>query len=539
MHRRIHLLARLCLLTALLALACGGSSYRRPAYATGPQVRTVRLSPGAEQPTLDTATGHLFVADPGRHLMEMRSAATGALLRTIPAGEIFRAPLLDARRSHLFVADGDMAGRSGSVLVVDTRTGRVLRAVTVGPYPQPLLLDDGAARLLVSTATNQTRLGRQTTLGSIVILDAHTGMVAARIPYPGTVQLGAFDPQRHRVIVVYDNGTGGQAGRSYGVIDTRAGRLLPIADSNQNGQQPVLDLQRGIAMIIDTDESTVHVVNTATGVVLHTIKVDAFPWNGATDPHSGRGYIVSQGLAVGGAAINSTFSVLDLQAGTVLHQTLVGENATGINLNPAGDRAYVALRTGDLAVLDTGSGRLLRTVRVGETSDYLPAFVSHGLAYAMSFGDVTASSTTDASTSGMLRVLSAHDGTPLRTIPVGVNPSWPPLADATGRRLFFSSPGPPGGMNAFPSGPGTVSVVDAATGRLLRKIPVGIGPSLIGLDPARGHLLVLNRQGDGTAPPSPGRGVPVCSARTRWVGFDAPPPCRQPYASLSIIPLVP
>ena len=537
MHRRIYLLARLCLLTALLVLACGGNRYERPAYATGPQVRTVRLSPGAEQPTLDTATGHLFIADPNRHLVEMRSAATGDLLRTIPAGESSIVLLLAARQRHLFITAVSAADGAGTVLVVDSRTGQVLRVVAVGRFPQPILLDDGAARLLISTKANQTPVERQATSAAIVILDAHTGRVTARIPYPGTVQLGAFDPQRHRAIVVYDNGTGERAGQSYGAIDTRAGRLLPIADSNQNGNQPMLDMQRGIAMIIDTDESTVHVINTATGVVLHTIKVDAFPWNGSIDPRSGRAYIVSQGRAVDGVAINSTFSALDLQAGTVLHQTRIGENATGISLNPAGDRAYVALRTGDLAVLDTGSGRLLRTVRVGETSDYLPAFVSHGLAYAMSFGDVLPQgSAIDASTSGMLRVLSAHDGAPLRTIAIGVNPSWPPLADPTGQWLFFSSPGPPGGMNAFPTGPGSVSIVDAATGRLLRKIPVGIGPSLIDLDPARGHLLVLNRQGDGTAPPSPGRGIPVCSAKIRWFGPN-PPPCRQASASLSIITL--
>lgn len=546
MHWRIYLLARLCLLTALPALACGGSSYERPAYATGPQVRTVRLSPNAGQATLDAATGHLFITDPDRHLVEMRSAATGNPLRTIPAGKSTMAPLLDARRSHIFVTDGDAAGRAGSVLVVDTRTGRVLRAVAVGPNPQPILLDEGAARLLVSTATNRMLIRpatnqfldeSQAARATIVILDASTGRITARIPSPGPVFFGTLDPQRHRATVLYSNRIG-QPNVGYGVVDTRTGRPLAIVDANRNGQQPVLDLQRGIAMIIDTDESTVHVVNMATGMVLHTIKVDTSPEGGAIDPRNGRAYIVSLGLSFSGVAANSTFSVLDLRAGTVLRKVPVGENVTGISLNPAGDRAFVALGTGDLVMLDTGTGRLLRTTHVGLISGYSPVFLSHGLAYAMSFGDVTSSGSIVANTSGMLRVLDAHDGALLRTVLVGVNPSWPPLPDATGRRLFFSSTGPIDNMNAFPSGTGTVSVVDAATSRLLRKVAVGIGPSPIGLDPASGHLLVLNAQGDGTAPPSPDHGIPVCSAKTPMVG-PYPAPCRHPAATLSIITLAP
>jgi len=543
MHRCIHLLARLCLLTALLALACGGSSHERPAYATGSQVRTVRLSPDAGQATLDTATGHLFVADPGRHLVEMRSAATGDLLRTTPAGESSRALLLDARHGHIFVADGDMAGRTGSVLIVDTRTGLVLRSVAVGPNPQPILLDDGAARLLASTetyrmlakpATNQFRNASSATSAAIVILDANTGRITARIPSPGSISFATLDPRRHRAVVLYSNGSK-EPNVGYGVVDTRAGHPFAIVDANRNGQQPVLDQQRGIAMIIDTDESTVHAVNIATGVVLHTIKVDTSPEGGAIDPRNGRAYIVSLGLSFSGVAANSTFSELDLRAGTVLRKVPVDENVTVISLNPAGDRAFVALGTGDLVLLDTGTGRLLRSMHVGLISAYPPVFISHGLAYGMSFGDVTSSGSIVPNTSGMLRVLDAHDGALLRTILVGVNPSWPPLPDPTGRRLFFSSVGPTDNMNAFPSGTGTVSVVDAATSRLLRKIAVGMGPSLIDLDPARGHLLVLNAQEDGTAPPSHGS-IPVCSAKTPMIG-PYPAPCRHPAATLSIITL--
>lgn len=218
-----------------------------------------------------------------------------------------------------------------------------------------------------------------------------------------------------------------------------------------------------------------------------------------------------------GHSIASSFSTLALEAGVVLRQIVVGEDATGISLSPAGDRAFVALRTGDLAVLDTATVRLLRTVHVGETSDFLPAFVSHGHAYVMSVREVTPRGVIDMQAGGMLRVLDAHDGTLLRTIAVGQNPSWPPLEDVAGGRLFFTNGGALG-LPLLPHSKGAVSVVDASTGTLVRKIPVGIGPSLItlgqslvALDPATRRLLVLNAEGDGSVPPAPGDTAPICS----------------------------
>jgi DNA-binding beta-propeller fold protein YncE len=92
-------------------------------------------------------------------------------------------------------------------------------------------------------------------------------------------------------------------------------------------------------------------------------------------------------------------------------------------------------------------------------------------------------------------------------------------------------------MAVFPYGKGTVSVVDAATGTIDQRIAVGMGPTLIGLDPDTGRLLVLNAYGDGTAPPASG-GSPVCSATTQQDVQEASP-CRRPYASLSIVPLRP
>src|SRR5450755_1347525 len=161
--------------------------------------------------------------------------------------------------------------------------------------------------------------------------------------------------------------------------------------------------------------------------------------------------------------------------------------------------------------------------------------MSHGLAYSISTGEVTQGMTIDVRAGGKLTVFDPHDARVRHTVAVGQSPSWPPLEDALGARLFFTSGGPSAGFNAFPDGPGAVSIVDAATGILLWHITVGFMPSLIGIDPASGRLLVLNAAGDDTAPFGPG---PVCSARTQISQVNTPS-CRAPSASLSIITTAP
>ena len=102
-----------------------------------------------------------------------------------------------------------------------------------------------------------------------------------------------------------------------------------------------------------------------------------------------------------------------------------------------------------------------------------------------------------------------------------------------GRQAVLLQLRPSSGKGFFPYGRGTVSVVNASTGTLVQQTSVGMGPTLIGRDPASGRLLVLNEYGDGTAPPAPGRS-PVCSATTQQ-NLPDQPSCRQPYTSLSIV----
>jgi DNA-binding beta-propeller fold protein YncE len=534
MRARLIQLMRTSVSVALVVAACQGGACAQAA-AGAPGVRTVRLDPWEGPAVLDGSTGHLFLGNSAAHTVEMRSAVTGVLLSSIPVGSDPIELLLAGRQGRLFVSSGKSSASSGGVLIVDTHSGRALHSVTL-PCAQPILADAATGRVLVSAAASGVLAGRQAAGGAIVILEAATGRVIARIGLAGAVYPWAFDARRHRVVVAYSHDDGVHPPvTGYGLVDLRSGTFLPIADHSQSGHAPILDEQRGIAVLLDTGASTVHVVDVATGKVLHVVGVRAVPATGAIDPRTGHAFIVSQGAEIlDGKAGNGTVSALDPATGRVLYRTMVGDNATGISLDAAGDRAYVALGSGELAVLDTTTGRLLATTRVGALSDDPPVVEVHGYAYAMSFGDVMPGGSIDLESGGRLRVLGPRDGRLLRTLSLGPGASWPPLEDRAGGQLLFASSGPFAGKAFFPYGRGTVSVVNAATGTLGRRIAVGMGPTLIGRDPGSGMLLVLNAYGDGTVPPASGSN-PVCSATTQQAIAGAPP-CRRPYASLSIIP---
>lgn|GEM_PF-1648097 len=547
---------RLISIGAALALLVGSSTAGpdvSTTVAARAQLRTVRLGPGAGPVLVDSASGHIFVADSLAGVVEMRSAATGALLSDIQVCPASRcaiasgpgfygsiAMLLSSTEHRLFVTARDLVDRKSVALFVDTHNGTVLaRREAFGAGGIRLLLeDDETHRLLISQDTDP---GKAVERDDILLLDAGSGRVVASTPLGGLVMNWELDAVRHHALVVYEdqhafqNGDAAHA-QHYGMIDTLTGRFVPIADINQNGNLPVLDIQRGIAMILDTDESKVHVVDLTTGKVLHVLPVDAFPESGVIDPNTGRAYIVSLGPTMGQSP-HSTLSAIDPRRGRVLYVAVVGANVTGISLDPSGTRAYVTADTasGDLSIVATATGKLMGTANVGETSMSLPALVVRNIAYVISYGDYSVPSTAEPSSKDKLLELNPSNGRLLRTVVLSPETSWPPLQDLAHQLLVTASTGRI--LQSWPVGAGTLSVIDAANGTLLQRVSVGMEPQVVAQDPSTGSIIVLNSYGDGTAPgPALGDKTPVCDAKIAQQNWGPVlHPCRLPYASLSIV----
>jgi outer membrane protein assembly factor BamB len=496
------------------------------------------LQPGVVATAFDAGANRLFVAT--RTTIGVRDATTGRLLQTIrlpmPALQGETTLLLDTPDGRLIVGttrDARNTASSGAITTIDTRTGGVLCSLQSGTDVTPLVVDEGSKLALVASSVAAPGGPPGVTMGRLAFVDVRTGQPVAQATLPGSVTDWVFDPGRERALVLYPLVLQYGVEPRYAVIDTRHGRILPGHDRDV-GPLPYLDLQRGWAMAVDRTAGLVRVVATATGRVLRTIRVAGLPQAQALDPHTGTGYVVSLGgKQAGSLPSQSTFSILDLARGLVRRQVNIGGGAEGLSLSTSGDRAYISLQSGQLLVVDTTTAKVLGTVDVGPVSVDAPAVTAHGFAYSLRDGTVNANGSTQPSSRGVLYVLNAETGRLVRTIALGTTSNPRPIEDVAHGALLFVTGISSGPWDSLPQ-PGLVTVLQASTGKLLQQIPIGLRPTPVGFDARTGRLLVLNTMGDGTAPPSADPQELTCSAVPASPDLHTTR-CRLPYTSLSII----
>ena len=139
---------------ALLVLACSGvaASLGPPAWAASGrllQTTPVGLHPIAV--AADGQTGLAIVA--ARDTTSILATATGQLVQRIPGGVGYdpygaspHAVAVDVTRARAFVANFNR----GSVSVIDTRTGALVRTIRVGAGPAALAVDKGSGYVFVA-----------------------------------------------------------------------------------------------------------------------------------------------------------------------------------------------------------------------------------------------------------------------------------------------------------------------------------------------------------------------------------------------------
>ena len=121
----------------------------------------------------------------------------------------------------------------------------------------------------------------------------------------------------------------------------------------------------------------------------------------------------------------------------------------------------------------------VRTVRVTEAVRHLAADPRTGHVFIA--GDTT------------LSLLDARHGWTLRTIAAGGHPSALAV-DARRGRVLVANLGVTD-TNGLPTGAGSVDIVSALTGAVLRTVPVGVAPSALAIDERTGRAVVVNAGG--------------------------------------------
>lgn len=109
---------------------------------------------------------------------------------------------------------------------------------------------------------------------------------------------------------------------------------------------------------------------------------------------------------------------------------------------------------------------------------------------------------------GSVSVLDTASGAVLGTVVVGTDPNAAAVDEARGRVFVVNG----GSFDSYgrQTGRGTVSVLDARTAHVLRTVTVGVAPGAVVVDQQTGHVFVLNRGTGGNDRGS----VSVLDART-------------------------
>lgn len=302
------------------------------------------------------------------------------------------------------------------------------------------------------------------------------GLPAVRIAtYPTGI---AVDDRTGRAFVASNlNGTGAVT-----VLDTRTGAAIRTVLSGRNAGAAAVFEPAGRIFI--TDDQGVGVLDARTGDVLRTLHV-GFPYVLAVDRRTRRVF----------AGDNDTVSVLDAGSGVVLHTTRLGLSAQALQANgmvslavdEVGGHALVAT-AGDnrLRVLDARNGRIVYTIPVGVTPWSMAVDGRTGRAYVVNSGGNSVS------------IVDTRRGALIGTTRVGLSPVAVALDAGTGR-VFVTNANHGNVVTNFTM-MGSVSVLDAANGRVLRTVTVGWEPETLAVSErarrvyvfCQGHAYVLD-----------------------------------------------
>lgn len=172
---------------------------------------------------MDERTAHVFVTNEGSHSVSILNARTGAVLQTVGVG-FPRDVAVDERAGRVVVANG----APGTVSLLDATSGAVLHTLDVGGDPDAVAVDARTSRAFVTgTGTNDglyrqlrsigpIRAALPDDYGYVTILDTRSGRVLRTVHVgPSGTKGAAVDGHAGHAFVT------NLAGNSVSMLDAR------------------------------------------------------------------------------------------------------------------------------------------------------------------------------------------------------------------------------------------------------------------------------------------------------------------------------
>ncbi len=390
-----------------------------------------------------------------------------AVIRTLPLDQVLGAVAADARSHHLIVTDTALSTRRGHARLIDATTGNVLATVTFAGDPVDLAIDARTQRAFIGTIAD----GRAT----VLVLDTTSGIVINRQTIPASTFGLATGALGHEVYVVGfapavcdSSGHCTRAASTILRLDSRTGQPLGTFDvpGAMGAFAPDEAAHQAIALSTLTDGTSVaDVLALPDGRRLHVVLGPGLPLRCLVDPRTGHAFIV---LAQGPPwAQTSTLVTVDTRRGRVRRAVALPGAVAALALDAHRTRLYVAY-----------SGPLIRA--------------------AVTLGGALAQGAT-ARAPGRVAVIDSRSGALLRTVAVGTDPVALAL-DARSGHVLVASIGPntltmislqgQPISGQLPAGGGTLQVFDRDLRTRLRTIALAPNPGSLLLDPATQRLVL-------------------------------------------------
>lgn len=357
---------------------------------TGAVVRTVPVGTIPVVITDDPSSGRVFVlnqnAQPtrpvGRSSVSVLDARTGALLRTVPVGFIATRLVVDARAERVFVVNQGRGSSDdsyrpvgpGSVSVLNSRTGTLIGATTVGQAPRTIIVNAVAGRVFV---VNQGPFDPYTESASgpstVSVLDAVTGRAQRTTTIARALDIATLDQATGRLFVgtgaVGSDSVSGYSPSGVAVLDATTGALLravalPQRDAADHLRALAVDARTARLFALEGGDNgrkgRVSVLDATSGAIVGRTDLGPIPTAEVVDERRGHVLVAYWGDDIDvhdytsstfGALGPGYVGVLDAD-GKVIATLTVGVGPTAVVLDGRTGRLLV-LNQNTLTVLDT------------------------------------------------------------------------------------------------------------------------------------------------------------------------------------------
>lgn len=333
--------------------------------------------------------------------------STRLLLGTVRVDQLPVAVTIDVGAGRVFVVSYQSGPHSlgGSVSMLDAQTGTVLSHAPLGMHPGAIAVDGRTGRAFIANTGSNT----------VSVLNTHSGTILRNSPVGSAPDAIVVDERVDRVFVA-DRGGG------VSVLDARNGEVIRSSVVGGSAAAIAVDATTNRVFVVD---GGVRELDAESGAILQTVRVGQYPRAVAVDVHTHRAFVTSIGAVdpstnpIGAG----TISVLDTRSGRLLRTVPAGTNPGAVAVDERTNRAFVTnLASGSVSILDARSGRVLRTAAVGE------------FPLAVAVDDQTGRVFVANRNSDSVSILDATSGHVVQTVAVGTGAAAAPSAVAVDAR---------------------------------------------------------------------------------------------------------